>query len=220
MPSLVSMPPNIITAAFEAASAVERVAVASASTPRPRSIVFETSVPRARTASRAPRPISPPVDTRSTAATISSYQPRTTEGSASRSSSAPVTTLTARGPARSRRISARPAGASFRHQPPGLGVDPAREAGPRLRLEKRPREWVAMTLVLVAVERQHARTYDLGCREARVIDGEATRHRASLRCTGLDASPASHRGREPRTPVHAPEVRPARRTGPCRATRA
>ena len=65
---------------------------------------------RAATASGARSPISPPADTRSTAATISSYQPSTTPGSTSRSSSAAATTRTASGPARSRRISARPRG--------------------------------------------------------------------------------------------------------------
>ena len=41
------------------------------------------------TASRAAGPISPPADTRSTAATISSYQPSTTAGATSSRSSAP-----------------------------------------------------------------------------------------------------------------------------------
>ena len=112
MPSPVSMPPNIMTAAFETTSAGLSVSVASARTPLPCPIVLETCRSSVRTAASARGPISPPTDTRSTAATISSYQPRTADGSVSTRSSAAATTSTASGPARSRRISALPRGAS------------------------------------------------------------------------------------------------------------
>ena len=104
--------------------------------------VLDRAAPRGRSAhsrrhGRA-EPISPPADTRSTAATISSYQPSTTPGATSRRSSALATTRTARGPARSRRISARPAGASPCDEPARLPLHPLGESAPSLRAGGRP----------------------------------------------------------------------------------
>ena len=81
MPSLVSMPPNIMTAALDTTSSAVSVAVAPGSTPSPVSIVAPTCRASASIAVRAAGPISPPTETRSTAATISSYQPRSMAGS-------------------------------------------------------------------------------------------------------------------------------------------
>ena len=173
MPSLVSMPPNIITAAFEATSGPLRVAVASARTPCPRRPWRRRATPgrrrplgRAGPIGRLRRRLA------STAATISSYQPSTTPGSASTSSRALVTTATASGPARSRRTSAAPAGArAATRRRASSWIRPAKRtlaSG----FEEGLGERVAMALVLGTVEREHARADDLRRREARVVDGE------------------------------------------------
>ena len=74
----------------------------------------------------------------------------------------------------------------------GHRVDPAREAVPGLGREEGLGERVAMAVVLVTVEREHARADDLRRREAGVVDGETGR--------------IAHDGDTQVTPRHEPAV--------------
>ena len=143
MPSLVSMPPNIMTAAFDTISAGASVAVAAASTPAPPRTVAATWRSRAPTASFAPGPIAPPIDTRSTAERPGQV-------------------------AAHLRVSV---GRQRPDQPPSLAADLLGKAAPGVRSQEGAGERVTVATVLLAVERQHARADDLRGREPRVVDG-------------------------------------------------
>ena len=174
MPSLVSMPPNIITAAFETTSAGVSVAVASASRP----------IAVARSCRRRGGPAPPP---RREPAGRPRRRPRSDRPRrrSRRTSQGRRQARRRAGRARRRRRlrpAARRARAGFRRCPPGPASATSRPAssatargeavlhlGPR----RTPGKRVAMALVLVAIERQHARADDLGRREAGIVDGEA-----------------------------------------------
>ena len=112
MPSVVSMPPKSITAAFEMTAERSRPPAASASSeePGPRSRAGSMAACRSANAARPAAGTSPPAVTSVTAATIASYQPRTAPVPASGNPSAWVTIAAASGPAKARRSSAAPAG--------------------------------------------------------------------------------------------------------------
>ena len=97
--------------------------------------------------------------------------------SASGSPSEWVTIAAASGPAKARRSSAAPAGSMASISAVDLVGDDVGEALADGLQAKRPRERRAVALVLVAVEREHARPDDLPGREARVVDGERRRRR-------------------------------------------
>ena len=80
--------------------------------------------------------------------------------------------MTASGPARSRRTSARPGRRKVGDQPASLGITGGGEPFSSIGAEERPGKRVAVAAMLLAVERQHARPDDLGRREPRVVDGE------------------------------------------------
>ncbi len=114
IPSVVSIPPNMITAAFEIASSSPRAsapptAAATSDDPARRPIVSPTSELSAAKAARAAGVTAPPAVTCETASTIDSYHESTSSALASRPR-ARVTTVAASGPERNRRRSARPAG--------------------------------------------------------------------------------------------------------------
>jgi hypothetical protein len=100
IPSVVSMPPNIITAAFETTSAE----VSCAAEPSSGSTVSRNDSNAAAPVSLGCLPSATPV----TDATIASYHPSIVEVSAASSPSSCATTRAASGPARLRRSSARP----------------------------------------------------------------------------------------------------------------
>ena len=172
MPSLVSIPPNIMTAALDTISAGRERGRRAGSTPFPCSIVPPTWRASAATPLGASGPISPPTDTRSTAATISSYQPEHDRGLG-------IDQLERTGhPHGERAGEVAPdlgptGGARSSTSRACLELDRRRCSGLHLGLAKAPGERVAMASVLVAVERQHARPDDLCGGEARIVDREA-----------------------------------------------
>ena len=150
---------------------------------------------RSANAARPAAGTSPPAVTSVTAATIASYQPRTAPVSASGSPSEWVTIAAASGPAKARRSSAAPAGSNGVDQPVDLVGDHVGEALPDGLQAKRPRERRAVALVLVAVEREHARPDDPPGREPRVVDGErvGVAHDVQREVAAQD-EPAAQRG--------------------------
>ena len=116
MPSVVSIPPNIRTAAFEMASASVSGPAASAS----REVSGGAAITSRSLAASSPKAAAPPAVTpwpavaaapaAWTAATIPSYQLRICAGSVSPSPRASAMTATASGPATARRSSASPRG--------------------------------------------------------------------------------------------------------------
>jgi hypothetical protein len=115
MPSVVSIPPNIMTAAFEIASASVSGPAASDSREAERGAAI-TSRRLAASSANAAVPAAPAAPawgvaaSACTAATIPSYQARIRAGSAGPSPSASAMTATASGPATARRSSAAPRG--------------------------------------------------------------------------------------------------------------
>ena len=115
MPSVVSIPPNINTAAFDATSfwLSPSGARAASLSSEGSSVQARVRVTAARSQANASAPAAVtglPAVTSDTAATIAAYQDNTVSTLTSRSPSASVTTATASGPANSRRSSALPAG--------------------------------------------------------------------------------------------------------------
>ena len=116
IPSVVSMPPNISTAALETTSSRSSPAASSATAATRESAASRSSAgPSAsRSAAKDVRPRSlsgRPFVSSSTASTIPSYQPSTTSGGVPRRPSACITTAAASGPAKLRRSSVCPSGA-------------------------------------------------------------------------------------------------------------
>ena len=139
-----------------------------------------------------------------TAATIASYQPSTAPVSVSRR---PSECVTIGGGERAREGAPQlglAVGLDGVDQPVDLGGDDLGEALAHRLQAKRARERRAVALVLVAVEREHARADDAPGREARVVDRERGRVAHDLqREVAAQDEPAAER----RQPHHAARVR-------------
>ena len=116
MPSVVSMPPNISTAAFEATSSCVRpppaAAVATSEVSGSPAMLGSSAARSAAAASRPLSLIGSPAASAVTAATMPSYQPRIVAVSMPCRPSACATMRAASGPASSRRSSPSPRGSS------------------------------------------------------------------------------------------------------------
>ena len=175
MPSLVSMPPNIITAAFDTISWRLSVSVASARTPPARSMVAPTCRSRAATASWGSIP------------DLATGRHPVHGGDdlvipAEHDSGLDVEELKRGGDdadgERAGEVAAdlrTGSGAECLDKVRGLGSDPLPEPLHHLWPTEGRRERVTMTTVLLTIEREHARADHASRREARIVDGEASR---------------------------------------------
>ena len=187
MPSVVSIPPNISTAAFEIASSsvsdasvTGRVTCASRTADPGAAITLRRLAASSANAAVPAGPASPAgpwavAASACTAATIPSYQARTLAGSAWPRPSTWAMTVTASGPGHGPAQFGRAVRLDDRHQAAGLG--PGEQGEPRVHLVV-PEGAVKRTPVARvrrAVQREHARPDHLGRGETRIVDGESPR---------------------------------------------